>query len=314
MSDGVGMGVVGAGGPSGGLAGQNLGTTAGSFAGNAISTLTNQAANAMVDKGATQGQLINQALAMKGDTSGNLGALVANKAAMQAAIMRGGGNIAGQAVIAAGEVKDAAANVAEAATGAIGSGVGGIFSRAGSFVNRLTGRGDSHASSSSGIAGGVIDDRDGYVMSSDGSGYVMSSQDGGYTLSDDTTWSDDSSIVTTVDGVPVSSAATAYSHGAPMSSGVVGVGVPSSSTGTYSSGTAGVSGWQSTGGQIVTQGGLTTGSTPQQYSLEGAQQGAQPAAAAAAAAAMQSGSGLVSVTGPFPDTAAAFASKAHSRK
>jgi hypothetical protein len=311
MSVGAGMGVVSAGGPSGGLAGQNLGTTAGSFAGNAISTLTNQAANAMVDKGATQGQLINQALAMKGDTSGNLGALVANKAAMQAAIMRGGGNVAGQAVIAAGEVKDAAANVAKAATGAIGSGVGGIFSRAGNFVNRLTGRDDTHVSSVSGVIDGIPDDDDGYVMSSDDSGYVMSSHDNGYTLSDGTTWGDDGTSVTTTDGVPVSSAVTAYSHGAPMSSSVVGVGVPSSTTGMYSSGTAGVSSWQSTGGQLVTQGGMTSGGSLQQYSLEGAQQGAKPAAGAAA---MQSGSGMVSVTGPFPDTAAVFASKGHSRK
>jgi hypothetical protein len=309
MSDGVDMGMVSDGGPSGGLAGKNLGSTAGSFAGNAISTLTNQAANAMIDKGATQGQLINQALAMKGDTSGSIGALVANKAAMQAAMLRGGGNVAGQAVIAAGEVKDAAANVAKAATGAIGSKVGGMFDMAGKFVNRMTGRGGTHASSSSGITAGITDDADGYVISSDDGGYIMSSHDGGYTLSDGTTWSDDGTSVTTVNGVPdLASTATSYSSGTPMSSSVVGVGAPSSATGTYSSVTVGGSGWQSTGGQIVTQGGLT-----QQHSLEGAQQGAKPAAAAAGAA-MQSGSGLVSVTGPFPDTAAAFASKGHSRK
>jgi hypothetical protein len=276
----------------------------------------------MVDKGATQGQLINQALAMKGETSGNIGAFVANKAAMQAAMVRGGGNVAGQAVIAVGEVKDAAANVAKAATGAVGSGVGSILSKAGQFVSRLsdlTGRGDTHASSSSGITGGFADDSDSSVMSSDGSGYVMSSDDGGYTMSDGTTWSDDGTSGTIIDGVPgVASSASSYSYSTPIvgtTSGVVGM--QSGASALQSSGTTGLSSWQSTSGQTMMQGSLTTGGSTQQYSLEGAQQGAGNAAAAAAAAApaaMQSGSGLVSVTGPFLDTAAAFASKGHRRK
>ncbi|KAF6254459.1 hypothetical protein COO60DRAFT_1540646 [Scenedesmus sp. NREL 46B-D3] len=301
MSDGAGMGGVGGLEMDSGPAGTNLGA----LAGNAISSLTNTEANAIIDRGATQGQLINQALAAKGgDTSGTMGVLVASKAALQAAIVRGGGSVAGQAAAAAGQVKDAAANVAKAATDAIGSGMGSIFNRAGRFVSRLsdlTGVGE-HVASSSGFTGDVDGD---YASST--SGYVTSSDGSSYTLPDGTTWSDASEMVTMIDGAPGAMTPTSYTYDTPLSASTVSM----PTAGGSSSGTAGSAVGQSAG---VMQGSMHQGGT-----LQGAQQGAQQgfmaagaAADAAAVTAAQGGSGLVSVTGPFPDAAAAAAAAAAS--
>jgi hypothetical protein len=131
----------------------------------------------------------------------------------------------------------------------------------------------------------------------------MSSDDSSYTLPDGTTWSDGSTTVTTVDApAGATPTTTTYQFNAPLTSGFA---VPSASTN--------LANWQSAGGQVMQGSAIPSGGL-QQISLEGASQTVQSFKPAAAAAGQpQGGSGMVSVTGPFPDTAAAFAAKGHSK-